>query len=77
MKYILTLCLICVLMGCAGILENWKRDPETGKMVLQQRLKAKGLGDLKGKFEDKSTIDREAYKPIPQLPIKDVTIGGD
>lgn len=72
---IVVILILCVtLAGCAGTIENWKPNKETGEMECVQRLKAKGLGDIKGKFEDKSEIDREAYKPIPQIPIKDIEI---
>lgn len=69
----LAICAI-ILTGCANVVQNWKKNPETGKMELIQELKAKGIGDTKGKFEDKSEIETKAYKPIPQIPIKDIEI---
>lgn len=73
--WIILIIMAVILVGCASITENWKRDPETGEMVLHQRLKAKGLGDTKARFEDKSEIESKAYKPIPQLPIEDIKVG--
>lgn len=71
-KYLIILSLF--LCGCVGTIQNWKRNPETGKMELIQELKAKGFQDIKGKFDDKSKIDKKAYKPIPQIPIKDLEV---